>query len=589
MKFHFSSFVGGVASSLLFFISTTHILAQAVYTGDQAEKFFWEIPENFKSQIREGIPTESFVSPQKSRKLLVVNFNIRDKTVSKGHPSIPYANYAFQQMGIKTGAFETWFTDDTLIFCSDKLFDFDAIVLNNTVGVLFQGKEARQGLLDYVYSGRGIMGIHGGAGATFVQYPEYDQFPEFGEMLGGYENGGHPWKTNEYINMIADEPAHPVVGTIGQRDFDISDEIYQYTDPYSREKVRVLLSVNKEKTDMGPDRRFLAERKLDGDFPVSWIRSYGRGRVFNSSLGHHPHINWDPRILDHNFRAIQYILGDLSAPSTPSARLTSSIIAQEKIGWRLGLTAYSFKDNTLFETIDKAAELGIWYLDGLNVQKVSADIPKDFDYKLSKEELLKVRAKLLSRGVSIVNYYIHDIPNDEAVCKQIFEFGKIMGIEAFIAEPKPEALDLVEKYCNAYNINLAIHNHGKDISPVYWDPKNLLKAIEKRSPLIGACGDIGYWQRNGIDPVTAINTLKGRLITIQVHDLDDKSSKGHDVVWGTGISNLDNVFKALQQGGIKPTLIGLEYSYNWGKSIDDIVASKNYFDKVVIQLAAQLP
>ncbi|MDZ7607762.1 MAG: ThuA domain-containing protein [Cyclobacteriaceae bacterium] len=112
------------------------------------------------------------------------------------------------------------------------------------------------------------------------------------------------------------------------------------TSPYSRENVRVLLSVNKEKTDMGPQRRFLPERKLDSDFPVSWIRQYGRGRVFNTSLGHHPHINWDPRILDHNFRAIQYILGDLPAPSTPSAKLTSAIIAQEKAGlaaWAYGL------------------------------------------------------------------------------------------------------------------------------------------------------------------------------------------------------------------------------------------------------------
>ncbi len=589
MKYFFLHHPKRSILTFLFLFSLHSLIGQGLYTGDQAAKFTAGIPENFRSQIREGIPSAAISAPLKARKLLVVNYNIRDRKVSSGHPSIPYANYAIQQMGIKTGAFETWFTDDTLIFCTDKLFDFDAIVLNNTVGALFEGKEARQRLLDYVYSGHGTMGIHGGAGATFVQYPVYDQFPEFGEMMGGYENGGHPWKTNEYINMIADEPAHPLAGTTGQKDFDISDEIYQYTTPFTRENVRVLLSVNKEKTDMGPNRRFLAERKLDGDFPVSWIRSYGKGRVFNTSLGHHPHINWDPRILDHNFRAIQYILGDLPAPSTPSARLTSAIIAQEKLGWRLGLTAYSFKDNTLFETIDKAAELGIWYLDGLNVQKVSADIPKDFDYNLTKEELLQVRRKLLDKGVAITNYYIHDIPNDEAVCKMIFEFGKIMGIEAFISEPKPEALDLIEKYCVEYNIKLAIHNHGKDISPVYWDPKNLLKVIEKRSRLIGACADIGYWQRNGIDPVTAINTLKDRLITIQVHDLDEKSPKGHDVAWGTGISNLENVFKTMQQAGIKPSLIGLEYSYNWGKSINEIIASKDYFDKTVIQIAAQLP
>jgi uncharacterized protein len=119
------------------------------------------------------------------------------------HASVPYANYAIYQMGVKTGAFETYFTSDTLAFARDILQQFDGIVLNNTVGVLFENTEMRQDLLDYVYGGGGIMGIHGGAGATFVQYPVYDHFPEFGEMMGGYENGGHPWKTHEFINMVS--------------------------------------------------------------------------------------------------------------------------------------------------------------------------------------------------------------------------------------------------------------------------------------------------------------------------------------------------------------------------------------------------
>jgi hypothetical protein len=91
-------------------------------------------------------------------------------------------------------------------------------------------------------------------------------------------------------------------------------------------------------------------------------------------------------------------LGDLPAPATPNNKITSSVLAQEKLGWRLGLTAWTFKDLTLLETIDKAAELGIWYMDGLNVQKVSADIDKNFDYNLSREELMVIRAKLIEKG-----------------------------------------------------------------------------------------------------------------------------------------------------------------------------------------------
>jgi type 1 glutamine amidotransferase/sugar phosphate isomerase/epimerase len=581
-----SYFLNFIFPAIGFLLSVCAAHSQTIVNGQGADAFFSQIPENFKTQIERATPAQSVVQPVKKRKLLVFNFNIRDKEVSEGHPSIPYANYAIYQMGIKTGAFEVFFSRDTSVFRSEVLNQFEGIVLNNTVGVLFEDPVKRQDLLDYVYGGGGIMGIHGGAGATFVQYPVYGQFPEFGEMMGGYENGGHPWKTHEWITMKLEEPEHPLNIGFDDQDFNISDEIYQYDDPYSREYLRILISVNTEKTDMSASRRFLPARKIDNDFPVTWVRKYGRGRVFNSSLGHHPHINWDMRILDHAFRAIQFILGDLQVPTTPSNKLNASILAQEKLGWNLGLASYSYKNNTLFETIDHAADLGIWQLDALNVQKVSGEIDKNFDFNLSKEELLTIREKLIEAGVSITNYYIHDIPADRVECKKIFEFGKMMGIEAFISEPKIEALPMIDEFCQEYEIKLAIHNHGPDISPVYWNPERLLEAIKERSDWIGACGDIGYWQRNGIKPIEAISILRDKLITIQVHDLNENSRDGHDVPWGTGVSNLSEIFHLIANLKLKPTAISLEYSYNWGNSQNDIEKSKQFFDHQVIRIAA---
>jgi type 1 glutamine amidotransferase/sugar phosphate isomerase/epimerase len=561
--------------------------AQVFVKGSEADAFFSGIPDNFKTQIERALPKSAPVEVDGTKKLLVVNLNAKYKDASMGHHSIPYANYALHKMGEKTGAFETYFCKDTLVFQRETLEQFDAICLNNTVGVIFDDEELRQNLLDFVYGGKGIMGIHAGAGATFVQYPVYDQFPEFGRMMGGYENGGHPWKTHEWINVKIEDPGHPLNKGFNYPDFNVSDEIYQYAEPYSRDKVRVLLSVNTDKTDVGPNRWFLPERKLDMDFPISWVKSYGKGRVFNSAFGHHPHINWDMRLLDQTMRAIQFILGDLDAPTTPDTRLTASVIAQEQLGWRLGMTAYSFKDKTFLETVDETADLGLLYVGGLNVQKVSPDINQNFDYKLDKETLYSIRQHLLAKGVNLVTYYIHDIPADEKVCREIFEFGRIMGIETFISEPKPEALDLIEKYCEEYNIKVALHNHGKDISPVYWDPDQLLKACEGRSPLIGACGDIGYWTRNRIDPKIAIEKLGKRLLTLQVHDLNEQSPEGHDVPWGAGTSDLDNFFRLIKDMKLKPSLIGLEYSYNWGASKPEIERSIKFFDATVTQIVAR--
>ncbi|MEE9462876.1 MAG: ThuA domain-containing protein [Bacteroidales bacterium] len=558
--------------------------AQPFKPAGQAKAFYSNIPDSAIELINNAIPEMAVVSPEKSRKLLVFNMDIWNGEIRAGHPSVPYANYMLQLMGKKTGAYEAYFSNDTMVFQSAYLNQFDAICFNNTVGVLFEDPGLRNNLLEYVYSGKGFFGIHA-AGATFCQWPVYDQFPEFGEMLGGFENGGHPWKPHEWITLKMDESSHPINRAFEGKGFDVSDEVFQFSEPYSRDRLRILLAIDTDKTDMSKERRILPERRADKDIAISWIRNYGRGRVFYTSLGHNAHINWNEKVLVHYLDGIQFLLGELDAPATPSNKLTPAVEAREKLGWRLGLSAYSFKNNSLFETIDKAASLGLLYLDGLNVQRVSDEIKGNFDYTLSEDDLIAVRRKFLSAGVTLVSYYIHDIPADEETCRKIFEFGRKMGIETFISEPGPEALDLIEEYCEKYHIKLAIHNHGKDISPVYWNPENLLEVCQERSPLIGACGDIAYWSRSGISPLAAVKLLGDRLITVQMHDLDKAGPEGHDVAWGKGELELDAIIRHLGMNGVKPSLFGLEYSLDWDQERPEIKQSIEYFNDVCIRMA----
>ncbi len=541
---------------------------------------FYDIPENFKVQIEKSIPKEVAAHPHKERKLLIYSQYLKERV----HSSVPYANYAFYLMGETTGAYQTYFSNDTAVFLPEYLDQFDAVLLNNTTGILFNDPNTRQHLLDYVYGGKGIIGIHAGAGATFVKYPVYDQFPEFGQMMGGYENGGHPWKTWEWINLKVEESEHPITLDM-PINFDISDEVYQYLNEYSRENVRILLSINNEKTDV-ENRHILPERRMDKDFPVSWIKVYGNGRVFSSALGHHPHINWDTRVLSHYFRGIQFALGDLPAPTTPTGKLTASTKAQEITSLPLGIAAYSYKNQTFFDVIDHAVEMGVWNVGGLSFQKVSSEIDKHFDHHLTREELLKVRNKLINTGVNLKTFYIHDIPNDKNECEKIFQFGHFMGIETFISEAKPKALDLIEKYCIKYNIKLALHNHGSKVSPDYYDPTKLLSIIKDHGEMIGACGDTGYWIRSGIDPIASIEKLGNRLITLQLHDLNNSTPDGHDVPWGSGSSEIENILRTLVENQVSPTLIGLEYSYNWDQSDNEILESIDFFNKTIVNIAA---
>lgn len=282
-----------------------------------------QVSEQERSKIEQAAPKKCPIAPKEPRRLLIVTLNIRDSKVVKGHPSIPHGNYAIGLMGDRTGAYETVVSNDIELFRPDKIGQFDAICFNNTVGVLFDDPELRQSLLDFVAQGGGFIGIHAAA-ATFVQYPVYDQWPAFGEMLGAYEDGGHPWGPDETITIRVEDPSHPVNAAFGGKGFEISDEVFQFRHGYSRDNLRVLLSIDPTRTDMGPNRRLLPERRADKDFAMSWVRSYGQGRVFYTSFGHNKQIFWNRPLLEHILAGIQFALGDLEASTTPSNQPASA-------------------------------------------------------------------------------------------------------------------------------------------------------------------------------------------------------------------------------------------------------------------------
>jgi type 1 glutamine amidotransferase/sugar phosphate isomerase/epimerase len=531
-----------------------------------------------QQRIEAAIPAKAFVQPRKPRRLLIFDLNVG----YGGHSSIPTANLAFTRMGEKTGAFETVVSKDPSVFEPESLKKFDAVFLNNTVGNLFQDPRLRQSLVEFVYGGGGLLGVHG-TSVAFTYWPgATEDWPEFGIMLGA--RGANHKANNEHVFIKLDDPTHPVTVPFGG-DFDYRDEFFRVHEPYSRNRVRVLLSIDTAKTDMQQKPSYGKVERADNDYALAWVRNYGRGRVFYCGFAHHPSVFWDPKMLQFYLAATQFALGDLPAPTVPSAKLTPAIRAWEKLGWRLGIEAYTFQKYTLFEAIERTAQLGLPYMGGLSFQKVSKDIPKNFDSQLTDDELKQVRLKLDSAGVRLLTYYIHNIPGDQAGCREVFEFGRKIGIETFMSEPLPEALDTIEKFCDEYDINVALHNHDRKASPLYWQPEGILKVCQGRSKRIGACGDLGYWMRSGIDPIEAVNVLKDRLITVQMHDLHELSPEGHDVPWGTGVGKSQKFIEQIRQLGVKPTMFGLEYSYNWLESMPEVARCIDFFNKVSLELA----
>ena len=540
-----------------------------------------EVGPAARQKIEAAIPAAAPAKPLKPRTLLIYDVNVG----YGGHGSIPAANLAFTLMGQKTGAFETVVSREPAVFNPESLRQFDAVFLNNNVGNLFEDKELRQSLVEFVYAGGGLLGVHG-TSVGFTRWPgAHEDWPEFGRMLGG--RGARHLDANEKVVVKLDDRTHPINSVFGGKDFEYADEFFRFSDPYSRNRVRVLLSLDNERTAQLQGKDAVHPFRKDNDYALAWVRHYGRGRVFYSTIAHNPRVFWDATMLRFYLAAVQFALGDLPAPAIPSAKLTPALRAEEKLGWRLGVEAYTFHKYTFFEAIEKTAQLGLAYMGGLSFQKVSEQIPKNFAPGLTDGELEQIRLKLDDAGLCLLTYYIGRIPGDEAGCRKVFEFGRKLGIETFMSEPLPEALDTIEKFCDEYDIKVAIHNHGPKGSPKYWRPEGVLEVCQGRTKRIGACADMGYWMRAGIDPIAAINTLKDRLLTIQMHDLDELTAEGHDVPWGTGVGQTERFLKEIHRLGIRPVMFGLEYSYDWLDSVPEITESAAFFDKVSLELVEQ--
>lgn len=558
------SFLGEVAAGTL--------LAGLPLTGRGAN------PEE-RVRFEAAIPTKAPAVPKRPRKLLIFDLNVG---YGNGHPSIPAANEAFALMGKKTGAFETVVTRDPAAFARESLKTFDAVFLNNTVGNLFEDPALRQSLLEFVYGGGGLMGVHG-TSVAFTRWNEggKEDWPEFAAMLG--IRGACHRAADERVVMRIEEPGHPVVACFGGQDFPLQDEFFRPKGTYSRARDRVLLGIDLTKTDLANEPHDGCYRE-DKDYAMAWVRQYGRGRVFYTSFGHHPAIFENPQLLAFYLAGTQFALGDLPAPTLPSGRLTPALRAQERLGWRLGIEAYTFHKYTFFETVDKTAELGLAYVGALSFQKVSDTIPKNFTPDLTDGELREIRLKLDAAGLRLLTYFIQSIPGDEAGCRKIFEFGRKMGVETFMSEPAPEALPLIDRFCQEYDIRVALHNHDQKASPAYWNPEGILKACEGRSSYIGACADVGYWLRGGVDPVAAVEKLGKRLTTLQLHDLSEAGPQGTDVPWGTGKGRTEDLLRKIREVGTAPVMFGLEYSKNWLTSMPEIKQCAEFFNALSLKV-----
>lgn len=267
-------------------------------------------------------PPPGYGDPYRDKKKLLVVGDTRTGNAN-AHLGVSHAMATIERLGRESGAFQAFLRSDTDAITKQEVWgtgryakggagaakgpnlDYFDAVLFYTNGPTTMDAAQKQDLLDFVAKdGKGFVGVHT-ATATAADWPEY------GEMVGGtFDN--HPWMITD-ARIIVERPESPMMKALKTGDV-LRDEFYQMLPrPYSRSNVDVLARL--DLSSVNPKAPMV--HRTDGDFPIAWTRSHGKGRVFYSCLGH-PDAAWDDMRVQTMFHeAIKWALGATSVAVRP--------------------------------------------------------------------------------------------------------------------------------------------------------------------------------------------------------------------------------------------------------------------------------
>lgn len=195
------------------------------------------------------------------------------------HSYLPDAEVAIKQIG-KANDWRVQTTHRLDRISPDNLANLDVLIFATTGNLPFSD-EQKQAVLDFVRGGKGFVGIHN---ATDTGY----DWPEYGEMIGGYF-AGHPW--TQEVNVIVEDQDHPATRMLGES-FRVFDEIYTFKN-WDRDETHVLMRIDNDSVDLSKGNR------EDHDYALGWCHTYGDGRVMYTGLGHPDELWHEDWFRDH--------------------------------------------------------------------------------------------------------------------------------------------------------------------------------------------------------------------------------------------------------------------------------------------------
>lgn len=203
-------------------------------------------------------------------------------------------------------------------------------------------------------------------------------------------------------------------------------------------------------------------------------------------------------------------------------------------GLKVGVHTYSLRKFSFADAVRMTKDLGVRYI-GLNPVHLLLDSPPD--------RLEDAKVHIEDSGLKLLACGVVSFDADHVKSRHVFEYAKTMGMRTIVANPSPESLDGLDALVAEFGISIAIHNHGPE--GIYSVPDDVLKAMAGRHQLIGACVDLGHYERSDVRAEDALRAFGGRIYDIHLKDVNRRDVSGRGVILGEGVVNLRAVFDEL--------------------------------------------
>jgi inosose dehydratase len=235
----------------------------------------------------------------------------------------------------------------------------------------------------------------------------------------------------------------------------------------------------------------------------------------------------------------------------------------------VGVAGYTFAKFDLDQSITMMKRLGV-----MNLSVKDIHLPLNS----SDEKISAAMKKFKDAGINVYTVGVIYMRTKEVV-DQAFQYARKVGVNMIVGVPNYDLIDYAEVQVKAYDMKLAIHNHGPE-DKLYPAPKDVYDRIKDRDTRMGMCIDIGHAMRAGSPPEKAIRDFKDRLFDLHIKDVSIAAQDGKAIEIGRGVINFAEVIKSLRK--IKyQGVCSIEFEKDMTDPMAGIAESIGYFKGVM--------